>query len=97
MAEIKLYYYLSQHFPWKADLERRRTKKWTGKPNEETELPYWDVQAVKNRFPKGSCRMKDEGEKMGKGDRRMVLYKERLNRPRALFLENEMIEEVYWS
>jgi len=41
--------------------------------------------------------MKDEGEIMGKGDRRMVLYKERLNRPRALFLENEMIEEVYRS
>lgn len=34
---------------------------------------------------------------MGKDDRSMVLYKERLNRLRAVFLEKEMIKEVYRS
>lgn len=97
MAEIKLYYSLSQQFPRKADLERWRSEKWTGKSTEETELLYWDLQAVKNCFPKESRRMKEERKKMGKDDRSMVLYKERLNRLRAVFLEKEMIKEVYRS
>lgn len=36
-------------------------------------------------------------EKVDKDDRTVALYKERLNRPTALLLQKEMIEEVYRS
>lgn len=52
---------------------------------------------MKNCFPKGSCRTRKEREKVGKDDRSMVLYKERLNTLRALLLEKEMFEDVYRS